>query len=700
MEKIAIIGGGVGGCLAAFWLSDPALRGRYEVTLYQMGWRLGGKGASGRNQNPILGQRSEEHGLHIWFGFYENAFHAIKQAYKIMGPNGPFKSWEDAYNPQETGVIADRHTGKWDFWQYRFPKNGDEPGDGTPLPSIWEYFRRALAWLVDNIDAHPHLNDMLPAPAVRANDPAVAGGQHPTHLHRAHGIAQALPDSVHELPLAHVMSIASDLFSFVHHLGEVITEEKMKLDNELARLAYILDLGVTSIRGALADGVLFHGFDSIDNVEFQAWLKSHGARFYSTTTSGILKGLYDLPFAYEDGMTEIDGTPRPNMGAGTALRCLVRIFFGYKGSYIYKMNAGMGETVFTPFYLALKERGVKFEFFHRLENLGLSADGESIETLTFARQATLVNGTYDPLISFDVNGTPFRVWPDAPRAEQISSQVPQENEPTFESAWCQVKPVETRKLTVGQDFHQVVLATSLGPIPTVAKELLAVSEPWRKMVEKVKTVRTQCVQLWMLTPEGGLGWNEKGPFAEHALVDAYIDPINTWMDQSVILETEKWTAPNKPQFLAYFCGPMREDPNQAPLTDAHYPESQRQKVFDMAQTYFKSAIHPIWPNVTAADGSLDWTKVFDPFDGQGEKRAKGQYYRCNIDPSERYVLSVAGSLPYRLRSDRSGFRNLYLAGDWTVNGLNAGCVEAAAISGCIAARGISGIPAVILGEKD
>ena len=41
-EHIAILGGGVGGCVAAYWLSSTEeLRKKYRVTLYQTGWRLG-----------------------------------------------------------------------------------------------------------------------------------------------------------------------------------------------------------------------------------------------------------------------------------------------------------------------------------------------------------------------------------------------------------------------------------------------------------------------------------------------------------------------------------------------------------------------------------------------------------------------------------------------------------------------------------
>ena len=70
--------------VAAYELtSTPELRERYDVTVYQLGWRLGGKGASGRNAEH--GQRIEEHGLHIWFGFYENAFRVMRDAYEELG---------------------------------------------------------------------------------------------------------------------------------------------------------------------------------------------------------------------------------------------------------------------------------------------------------------------------------------------------------------------------------------------------------------------------------------------------------------------------------------------------------------------------------------------------------------------------------------------------------------------------------------
>ena len=49
-----------------------------------------------------------------------------------------------------------------------------------------------------------------------------------------------------------------------------------------------------------------------------------------------------------------------------------------------------------------------------------------------------------------------------------------------------------------------------------------------------------------------------------------------------------------------------------------------------------------------------------------------------------------GATRYRLRADESGYDNLFLAGDWTDSGLNAGCIEAAVLSGLQAANAVAG----------
>ncbi|MGZ4620407.1 MAG: FAD-dependent oxidoreductase, partial [Frankiaceae bacterium] len=96
-----------------------------------------------------------------------------------------------------------------------------------------------------------------------------------------------------------------------------------------------------------------------------------------------------------------------------------------------------------------------------------------------------------------------------------------------------------------------------------------------------------------------------------------------------------------------------------------------------------------------------WDVLADHRDGGGRdevgvRRFNSQYWRANVDPSDRYVLSLPGTARYRLRPGDSGVANLFLAGDWTECGLDAGCVEAAVTSGLLAGNAMCGKPA--LGE--
>ena len=146
-KEIAVLGGGVGGLTAAFELTaTPELRARHSVTVYQLGWRLGGKGASGRN--AAHSNRIEEHGLHIWFGFYDNAFRLMRDAYAELGrePGTPLAGFDDAFKPCDRLVLYDRQGDGWYGHSFDCPRNFLRPGDGGELPTFWEIVAEACGF--------------------------------------------------------------------------------------------------------------------------------------------------------------------------------------------------------------------------------------------------------------------------------------------------------------------------------------------------------------------------------------------------------------------------------------------------------------------------------------------------------------------------------------------------------------------------
>jgi len=154
--RVAIVGGGCAGMSAAFELSRPEHRGRFEVTVYQQGWRLGGKGASGRGER----ERIEEHGLHVWMGFYENAFRLVRECYAELGRDPetqPLADWRDAFFPApRLGLTERREDGGWKDWTALFPPMPGLPGDPLSIDnpfSVTSYLIHAVRLLATIVES-------------------------------------------------------------------------------------------------------------------------------------------------------------------------------------------------------------------------------------------------------------------------------------------------------------------------------------------------------------------------------------------------------------------------------------------------------------------------------------------------------------------------------------------------------------------
>src|SRR5205823_3766434 len=134
-------------------------------------------------------------------------------------------------------------------------------------------------------------------------------------------------------------------------------ENRIEDDPKLRRDWILLDLALAVVRGMLKDGVVFHGFNSLNDREFSQWLLDHGAA-QESVDSALVRVLYCLAFAFPDGDPNVRA-----MAAGTGLHAVLRLLFGYGGAIMWKMQAGMGDTIFTPLYNVLKSRDVTFKLF-------------------------------------------------------------------------------------------------------------------------------------------------------------------------------------------------------------------------------------------------------------------------------------------------------------------------------------------------
>jgi len=710
--KVAVIGGGCAAMAAAFELTRPEHKGRFRLTVYQTGWRLGGKGASGRGPAG----RIEEHGLHIWLGYYENAFKLLRECYNELGGGargGRREDWRDAFFPDPHIAISEpqRSGAGWAHLTAHFPPADGLPGDppAGDLFSLRTYVIRSAILLrtllvgvetINPSDRKERGVDELASPGAIVEKAAFL---------LRYGFLATAAAAVEALAVVEAgLKMGSNLpAGVILRLVEAVAanvrariENWVATDDDVRRRWEIVDLVLAVLVGVVRFGLLAdpRGLDAINHFDCREWLRLNGAS-ERALNSAFLRGLYDLVFAYEGG-----DPSRPRLAAGDALRGGFRMFYTYRGAFFWKMRRGMGDVVFAPLYEVLRRRGVRFKFFHRLENVRLSDPGAEeggkrayVQALEFSVQAKVREGRdYRPLIA--VRGRPC--WPSGPDYAQLENGAALEAEARdFESHWERTN-AGARTLRVTRDFDFIVLGVGLGAIPHVCKEFIARDTRWRKMANSVKTVATQAFQLWLSEDLQQLGW-EPPPVT----LSAFVKPFDTWSDMGQVVPAEDWRRP--PQTIAYFCGALHEPDEVQTVGEDEYHAASREKVRANALAFLDREVRHLWPKAADAESGFRWELLVDATDQQSRRttprrrsrapdqsRFDSQFWVANVNPTDRYTQSIPGSAEHRISPLDNTYDNLTVAGDWTSCGLNLGCVEAAVMSGRLAAHALSGSPAL------
>jgi len=692
-KKVAIIGGGPSALTAAYWLTSTAeLREKYDITVYQMGWRLGGKGASGRNRD--CADRIEEHGLHIIFGFYQNVFAMIRDVYGLIkrAPNAPLATWREAFHPLSAGVMEDYFDGAWQPWIQQFPRNTEVPGSGPALNGPFDYFLMLLQAVYGVLFGWRSQNAMENEffPIGKAWEESTNEGKPEGTL-----LTQLFID------------LLNGLFAFMWWVDEhlhwvvVVIEAIRKVIWRMIRVMVSrfsgphrfwtgVDFLFAVVTGIVRDRLFEPGnYAAVDEWDFRDWLGKHGAHKV-TMWSPWTRAIYDAAFSYNDGRSK-----QERISASVALRTLVRIMFTYKGAMYYKMQAGMGDTIFGPMYDALKQRGVTFKFFHKASALHLSEDGTHVARIDIQQQVELKSGdptSYAPL--YDVKGLPS--WPSTPLYDQIKD-AGAIKDIDLESYYSGYTGVRTITLNAGADFDEVIYGAPVQTIPFLCHDLPRWSERWRNMAEQVKAVQTLSFQVWLKNNLGQLGWT--GPSLP--LLSLYVEPYNTWSDMSQVLDRETWPPSAVPLNVSYFTGAQPGPDMPPPATDVDFPIRMKAKAYEGALAFLEHNLTTLMPKAVdpARPPDMDWKLLVDLESNQhGSARLVSQYWRSNCDPHERCTLALPGTAKFRIRANETGYSNLTIAGDWIDNGIHVACLEGAVMGGIYAARAVAGIEFPIIGE--
>jgi uncharacterized protein with NAD-binding domain and iron-sulfur cluster len=690
---------------AAALTQTPALRAKHDVTVLQSAFRLGGKGASGRN--AAHHHRIEEHGFHLLFGFYDNTFGLLRSIYTELGRKpGEVLSELVATDPAIEAAFPGRfalrrHDNIVHFESFgggsrsfpvSFPRNaalpGDAPGeaDASGAIAVAAHWMRALRELEREVFAEGGLRRALRT----ARDLAAIGVAAPDLWAAARVSAASAPPPIRlalrawgtlgatgreRLRRAAVSRLQSRLRSLWHELGS-----RVESDFAAYRLWTLQDWLATQTIGILRDDLVRRGFDAVDDEDYREWLMRHATVPQGTAVtlrSSWVRGAYDSCFAY---VTRPEG-PTPSMSAAAMLRGGLRLNLGYKGAVSYMFQAGTGDVIFAPLYEVLRRRGVRFAFFHRVDRL-VVGPGPSLDRIEVGVQARVRAGWdgYEPLVA--VNG--LSCWPSEPRWDLLEAgdelrasgvELESEDSPT----------VERKRLERGRDFDDVVLGIPVGALPRITGDIARASPRWSAMLAHIATTATVGHQVWLRARAEELHGAAGGFNA-----DTGRWPYATSADMTDVVAREGWLPHDRPAHLAYFCGAVEDVAGET-------AEQARSREQLRARAWIERETVALWPQAHAK-GRFDEELFVGA--GPAPTCGSGQFTTLNAEPSARYTLSLPGSARYRLRADESGVAHLFLAGDWTKNGLDSGCMEASVMSGMQAARAICGEPTRVPGERD
>jgi uncharacterized protein with NAD-binding domain and iron-sulfur cluster len=703
--RVAILGGGPAGLSAALALSaTPALRARFDVTIYQSGWRVGGKCGQGR-RGPA--NRIEINGTHYLFGAYRNVFDLTREVYAELEAAGDtrFGTLESQFLPCDTIAVKEFFNGNWETWVIRMPGDGKPPtGPARDLTAA----DTADAMLGGIIDAF-HTNRQAPFMSTDAvghatrgsgDDGSSGGVSEKPHwwervghlieheysaLERLAGIAlaRAARGLVHALEHEVMKSAARDAVIWLLNRFRAWARDLLVVPAqthlEAHRLLLLADLGTSILIGMLQDDVFAPGgYEKIDQFDLREWLVRSGARA-ETAWSAPITTWYNAIAAYEHGDPHL-----PNMSAGMGLRGLMRLALTWHGAFSFQLSCEVGDSLIAPLFVVLQRRGVRILHFHRVQEIIPAADGSRIDAVRVERQVTLKSGdpaSYDPFIVLP-DGRP--VWPDSPNLDQI-----QDPPPHADDLLSFYAPSTGTDITLerGRDFDVVVNAMPVATARWSCARLLAQKPEWQAMVENLGTTETQSLRLWLYPTVEEMGWR----FGQSVLSGFY-QPLGTWEDARQLLATETWPPEHRPGSIATLFGAFPGAPPIYPgPEDTGYPARRVEQAQETALLFCTTYVGSLWPKATDMRNpvGLSWPALVTLAPGVvGAARLAAQSVRGNVGPVEAYTQIHRGTLQYRLRADATGYTNLFIAGDWIRNGYEIGSVEGAVLGGQQAAAAL------------
>ncbi len=534
-QRVLVLGGGPAACAAAYWLARQ--HDRYEVHMYTQGFRLGGKCAAGRNRHADM--RIEEHGLHAFLGFYENAFRTVSSVYQTAGlrlddGGGPLSGAFIGSN--QNGLMIDLD-GRWKYFRTPLGLNDRVPGRVPEAASgdddqdlslaargtlsgmgelMVEAFRHAARQTKvmqrRNAAASRHLAKAVHAPEHQGLLGGLVDRVRDRVQELREDVSEALrwdpPELVQlavryledraELEIARWLSQGTEgplepVYKFCRLVIRILDEyvEHRGDDDEVWYRWMTLSTTLTAIAGLIEDRVT--NLAQLDGEDMWAWFQRHRldprlipedlrerpVEGGQKEGSPVIAGVYETLFAHGK-----EAEPR-ELAAGVGLRWMFLTAFGYAGYPAYEFKFSAPQTMLMPYHDALtKALGAEIHYFHRVTELVVEGAGDErrLVAVKLQRQATVKQGSanYDPGMRDAPPSNPKNQppWPNEPNYEQlVEGERLRSERVNLESPYSPWPGVGEVELRVGRDFDLCVLGIPLGALPPLTRALWSSTSP-------------------------------------------------------------------------------------------------------------------------------------------------------------------------------------------------------------------------------
>ena len=283
-------------------------------------------------------------------------------------------------------------------------------------------------------------------------------------------------------------------------------------------------------------------------------------------------------------------------------------------------------------------------------------------------------------------GRPSRDWEqlvdgDAPRARGWD----------FESFWDRRRTRPPSRSTSGRDFDLVVLGVGLGAVPHVCRELVDARPALAGDGRAREDRRDAGVPALAHAPT----WRSSAGAGRRSNISGFVEPFDTWADMRHLLRARalaRRRARAARRLLLQRAAGRREPGRRARSAPTPRPPARRGAA-ERHRASCDAGVAHLWPArvdrpPASSAGSSSSTRRRGAARGRGALRLAVLDAPTSTRPTAT-SLSLPGTGRHRISPARRAYDNLTIAGDWTDCGFNAGCVEAAVMSGRLAAHALS-----------